>query len=114
MSSTAKQTLIDSQALTATTAGSSFAAPPRGDHHVGFFKATSVNGATTVTAKIQHSPNGVDWYDLATFNNLVGVAGSQVIDITAGVLPNLRGHVTLAGVTLAATVLIEIYYRERA
>lgn len=115
MASTAKQTLIDSQAITAaSTTGTTFGMPGRSDYHVGFLKATSVNAATTVTAKIQHSPNGTDWFDLVTFTNIVGTAGSEVVNITAGVLPNIRGTVTLAGATKAATILVEIYSRERS
>ena len=115
MASSAKQTLMDSQALTAASnSGTSFSLSARSDFHVAFFKATAVNAATTVTAKIQHSPNGVDWFDLVSFAALAGVAGSEVVQITVGILPQVRASVTLAGVTKAATVLIEIYHRERS
>jgi hypothetical protein len=113
MSSNAKQTLMN-ESLTASADGDSFNLPGRGDSHIAFLKAENVNGATTVNAKIQHSPNGVDWFDLASFAALAGVNGSEVVNITAHVLPQLRASVTLVGATQEADALIEIYFRERS
>lgn len=114
MASNAKQTLMDNETLSATTAGSSFNLIGRSDRHVGFIKAANVNAATTVTGVIQHSPNGIDWFTLATFAAIAGAAGSEVVNITAGVLPNVRANVTLAGATQAADVTMDIYFRERS
>lgn len=113
MGSNGKQVLM-SETLSATKVGSSFNLVGRSQEHVAFLKAENVNGATTVTGKIEHSPNGVDWFDLASFTALVGVAGSEVVNITAGVLPNIRANVTLAGATQAADLTVEIYFRERS
>ena len=44
----------------------------------------------------------------------LGAAGSEVVNITAGVLPNVRANVTLAGATQAADVTVDIYFRERS
>jgi hypothetical protein len=114
MPSSGKQTLMDNESLTATTVGASFNLPGRSDSHVAFLKAANTNGATTVTGKIEHSPNGVDWFDLATFAALVGVNGSEVVNLTIGVLSQVRANVTLAGATQASDVTVELHYRERS
>ena len=114
MASNAKQTLMDNETLSATTAGGSFNLVGRSQEHVAFIKAANVNGATTVTGFIEHSPNGVDWFTLASFAALVGTDGSEVVNISVGVLPQVRANVTLAGATQAADVTVDIYFRERS
>lgn len=114
MSSNGSQVLMDNETLSATTVGSSFGLVGRSQEHIGFIKAVNVNAATTVTGKIQHSPDGVNWFDLASFGAIAGADGSSIINLTVGVLPNLRANVTLAGATQAADVTVAMYYRERS
>jgi hypothetical protein len=113
MSSNGKQVLMN-ETLSATKAGSSFNLVGRSQEHVAFLKAENVNAATTVTGKIEHSPDGTNWFDLATFAAIAGVAGSEIVNITVGVLPNVRANVTLAGGVQAADLTVEVYFRERS
>lgn len=113
MASNGQQVLMN-EALTATEVGESFNLPGRTDAHIATLIATGVNGATTVTAKIEHSPDGSNWFDLANFAGLAGVDGTELINVTNGVLPNVRANVTLAGAAQAATVKVSINYRERS
>jgi len=113
VASNGKQTLME-EALAASKNGESFNLPGRSDGHVAFLDATLVNGATTVTAKVQHSPDGVNWFDLVSFGALAGVDGNEVVNIAVGVLPQLRANVVLAGGTQIATVKVEVFFRERS
>ena len=113
MSSNGKQELM-SETLSATKVGSSFNLVGRSDSHVAYIKAENVNGATTVTGKIQHSPDQINWFDLASFAAIAGVAGSEVVNLTAHVLPNVRANVTLAGGVQTADVTVDIYFREKS
>lgn len=114
MSSSGSQTLMENETLSATKVGDHFSLPPKSQEHVAVLKAANVNGATTVTGKVEHSFNGVDWFDLANFAALVGVAGAEVINITVGVLSQIRANVTLAGGTQAADVTVGVHYREKS
>lgn len=110
MASVSRIELLPSTALTATATGDSKVLEIGSANFVGWLKATGVNGATTIAAKIQHSANGTDWVDLVAFTNLVGVAGFEVKQITDNVLLYVRTVVTLSGGTQAATVLVSLYH----
>ena len=114
MPSSGVQNLMDNETLSATKVGGSFSPVPRSQEHVAFLKAQNVNGATTVTVLVEHSPNGNDWFTLATFAALGGVDGSEIINISVGVLPQVRANVTLAGGTQAADVTVSLFYREKS
>jgi hypothetical protein len=114
MASNGSQVLMDNETLSATTVGNSFNLVGRSQEHVAFIKAENVNGATTVAGKVEHSPDGTNWFDLATFGNIVGTSGSEVVNLTVGVLPNVRANVTLSGATQAADVTVSVFYRERS
>lgn len=119
MSASNKIVLYSAQALTAASNTSTAqAAEVKFADFVGFIKTTATNGATTVTAKIQHSPNGSDWFDLVSFTALVGVNGSEEKEVLISgggsprnsVFPQVRASVALAGATKASTVTIELYH----
>jgi len=109
MASTQKNILENGTTIVATGVGTKQSTKDRSDKFIGFLKATNVNAATTLDVKIQHSPNGTDWFDLATFAQLVGVNGQEAIQITVSVFPNLRGDYTLVGATQSADILLELY-----
>ena len=117
MASTHVKTFYAAEALTAASSNSSGTNPhqvlAKDGCFIGFFKAASVDAATTVSAKIQHSPNNVEWYDLITFTDLVGASGDQHISVnsvTTHVFQHIRGVVELAGATLAATCTIQLFF----
>lgn len=102
--------LLMSGAQTASTNGEAKILELYSAAFVGFSKATGVHADTTLDTKIQHSANGSDWVDLCTFNQLVGVNGYDVEQITVNVLPYVRAVSTLAGTTQQATVEIALYF----
>ncbi|MDO3651403.1 hypothetical protein, partial [Nocardia mangyaensis] len=70
-------------------------------HHkfVGVLKISSVNSGTMIDAKIEHSYNGEDWFDLMIFDQF-STPNSQIIYLSEqdiNVLPHVRGNVTLSG-----------------
>lgn len=116
MASVSKLALING-ALTATTNGDKKATQSRSKKFIGYLKCTAINGATTLTGKIEHSPDsGTNWYTVCTFNALVGVVGTQVIHESAftvanqGIFPHVRGVATLAGVAQTATVQLDLWF----
>lgn len=110
MASVSRIELLPSTALTATNTADAKVLEIGSVNFIGWLKATGVNGATTVAAKIQHSANGTDWVDLVSFTSLVGVNGFESKQITDNVLLYVRSVVTLSGATQAATVLVSLYH----
>lgn len=110
MASVVRVQLVSS-ALTATETGSGVSLEPASQAFVGWLRVSAINGATTLNAKIQHSADKSNWVDLVSFTALVGVTGTEAKEITfAGVLPFVRGVVTLAGATQTATVDLALYH----
>lgn len=103
--------LFSVEAMTAATnSGSALALAPSDDDFLAYIKCTAVNGATTVSGKIQHSPDGSDWIDLVAFADQVGSGSSEVKTVSGPVFKHIRGFVGLAGVTKAATVTMELHH----
>lgn len=113
MASTSKLTLV-SAALTADNTSLSQSLPPESKKHIAWLKVSANNGTTTVAAKIQHSPNGTDWIDFATFTNIVNTTGSQAIHEASfavanqALFPNVRSVVDLTGAS--ATVEVSLWF----
>ncbi len=72
MASTQRITLFNATALSAaSTDAEKVSLPTRARSPIGYLTVDNANPATTVTAKIQHSPNGTaGWTDLVTFTPL--------------------------------------------
>jgi len=69
----------------------------------------SVHADSTIDMKIQHSPDGVDWYDLLIFNQVVGVDGKQLKKMDSSVR-YLRAVLTIAGTTKSVIPVLNLYY----
>jgi hypothetical protein len=116
MASSSRLSLVNG-ALTATTTGDPVSLSGCSKKFVGYIYASAVGAGTTVTGKIQHSPDKTNWFDLVTFTALVAV-GSELKPESAfatanmPVLPNIRSVVTLAGGALTTTVRIDLYFDE--
>ena len=110
MASNQKKPLIAEAALAADKTGTSVALGSRSKSFIGWIKAANVHAATTITAKIQHSPDGTNWKDVVSFTNIVGAASTEEKQITANVFGQVRGLVTLAGATKLADVYVDIWF----
>jgi hypothetical protein len=111
MASVQNQILQASTALTAATTNGTGVSLGVGDtDFCTFINVSACNGATTVAAKIQHSPDNSNWVDLVSFTSIVGATGTECKDITVHVMPYVRSVVALSGVTKAATVSIHLFY----
>jgi len=113
MASTQRTIVLASTALTvATTNGASLSVSPRSKKCIGYLVVSSPNGATTVAAKIQHSPDGVNgWTDFLTFTTTgAGVVANEVkLPVSDVLLPHIRAVVVLGGVTKIATVSVDLF-----
>jgi len=118
MASTQRFALVDATALAAaSTDGERLSLPTRARTPIGYLVVKNANGATTVTAKIQHSPDGVlGWTDLISFTaTSAGAAANEVKVPTAGsLLPYVRAQVVLGGATKLADVLVALYVENHA
>lgn len=104
MASVDKMILLES----AVTAGSADSAVSTLEGHMKDLIATivcSVFTSGTIAAKIQHSHNGTNWFDLVSFAALTGT-GSELKNITVPALGQLRVN-TSGGV---GTLKIELAY----
>jgi hypothetical protein len=114
MASTSKLQLVSQAAAAADIAGVSQAVATRTRSFIAYQKLTALHAATTVVGKIQHSPDGTDWFDLAAFTSYAGSSGpasSETKQITDNVYPYVRGVATITGSTKLATVVIELHYQ---
>lgn len=81
---------------------------------VGYLKATN-NGGTlpTLDAKIQYSPDCINWFDLGTFTQVTTVASLQnfhYTSATTGMFRCVRGVATLAGTNPDYDIDIKLYH----
>ncbi|MBR9701037.1 hypothetical protein GOV11_04185 [Candidatus Woesearchaeota archaeon] len=97
-----------SEALTASKTTAKISLGPRQKAFIGWLDISANDGSTTVDAKIQHSPDGTNWVDLATFTQVVNLTGQEALQITDSIFVNVRSVVTLAG-TPSATVKVQLW-----
>ena len=105
--------LLISEALTGNKNSEKFNLETNSDKFIVTIDATAVNAATTVSAKLQHSHDGSNWFDVVSFTNIVGVEGHEAKQVTDNLLPYVRASVTLAGATKAATVKVMLWFDKR-
>lgn len=84
-------------------------------HHkfVGVVKTENTDNNTKVNAKIQHSFNGTDWFDLIDFGTINGSDTSRIVYLSESnihVLPYLRGYITMSGSTVLSDVTLHLFY----
>lgn len=108
MASVEKRTLM-SRALTATANGDSVGLELGYGSFIAHLAVSAINAATTVNAKIQHSPDGSNWYDVESFAAVAGSAATEAKAITGPLFPQVRAVATLTGVTQAATVAVDLF-----
>lgn len=110
MASVGKVSIYSSQALTATTTSSAMSMDQRWQKLFGYIKCTALGAGTSLAVKIQHSPDGTNWFDWVSFTALVA-AGSEIkyptLDIVA---PQIRVVATFTGGTTTGTVTVELFY----
>lgn len=118
MASTQRASLLNVTGLAAaSTDGEKQSLPTRARNHIGYLVVANPNGATTVAAKIQHSPDGINaWTDLITFTTTgAGVSAKEVIVPTSDrLLPYVRAQVVLGGATKLADVSVDLYVENYA
>lgn len=115
MASSINKTLFNAAALTATSTSEKQQIQAGDIDFIGVLVATDTHADTTVDAKIQHSHDGVTWFDLITFTQLTD-NGSEVKQLSTATLPKpavlqfVRGVATLAGATQESTVTLHLYF----
>lgn len=118
MASTQRVTLYSATGLSATsTDGEKVSLPTRARNPIGYLVVANANGATTVTAKIQHSPDGVvGWTDLIAFTATSAGAAANEVKLPSSVLmlPYVRAQIVLGGATKLADVSIDLYVENYA
>jgi len=109
MASTSKLAL-SSAAITTTTTSAAKSLESNATAFIAFIDVSVQGGASTTTAKIQHSPDGNRWIDLASFTPVVNTTGFEAVQVTVGVFPNIRSVVTMSGATPTATVAVSLWF----
>lgn len=113
MASTQKMDLFPSAASVSVAAvnGETMSLPPRAKQLIGHINVSAINAATTVTALIQHSPDGIKWYTYLAFTAIAAAINSEAIyPANQPVFPYVRSTFTLTGGTKSATVDIKLYF----
>lgn len=75
----------------------------------GFIHVTALGAGTTLTAKIQHSKDGVLWFDLVSFS-AISATGGQLVAATVACLPKARATFSFSGGTTTCTAEVELWY----
>ena len=70
------------------------------------FAKTAAGAAGNTTVTIEHSPDSVNWFTLASIPVIAGV-GANKVDITTPAFANIRSSSVLTG---TADVTVEVYY----
>lgn len=109
MASASKKILFN-KVQTATENGVATSIGPKAKSFIGYVKLTG-RGQGDYTAKIEHSPNGSDWYEVAAFAQLTA-DGTEVKQITTNIFPNIRAQSTVANGPGDGTLLVELWYDE--
>jgi len=113
MASNQQTVLFPATALTATTTGSAVVLVPRSKRIYGYLVVTGPSGTVIVTAKIQHSPDGVNgWTDWLAFTaTAAGATANEVKLPTTSdfILPYARAVFTLTGAVTTCTASMFIY-----
>lgn len=112
MASTQQTILFPATALTATTTGSAVALVPRSKRIIGYLVVSSPSGTVIVTAKIQHSPDGVNgWTDWLSFTATSAGATANEVKLPTSdfILPYARAVLTLTGAVTTCTASMFIY-----
>jgi hypothetical protein len=113
MASVSKLTL-DSGVHTASRTSESKALPETAKKFIGWLNVSTNNGATVIDAKIQHSPDNVNWIDFCTFTTVTNTTSKQAKHESSfavanqGLFPNIRSVITQTGVL--ATVEVSLWF----
>jgi hypothetical protein len=113
MASDQKKNLITVLAASSNPVSAQLNMAPRSHQLIAHIVAANVNAATTIAAKIQHSPDKIHWYDYITFTNIVGAAGFQALPTTSrdlAVFAYVQAVVVLTGATKLADITVDIWY----
>lgn len=111
MAAVIKQELFNQPGVTAIQAGQAISTGPHWREFVGYMKVSNISGTLpSFTGKIQHSPDGVEWFDLVIFASKT-TNSSEVASISVNVLPKVRGIISdVGGTGPSATVQIDLFH----
>jgi len=115
MASAYKVVLNESAVVAASANTTAKSLTSRLDSFVGFFKLSG-RTAGDYTVKIQHSPNGSDWFDVVSFTAPPSADGqnfSELKQITTNILGQVRANLVVANGPGDGTVLVELWYDEK-
>lgn len=107
-----KSILLNAQALTADANSDPVLFNKSITNVIGYLKVTGGAVGTTTDVDIEVSDDNVTWHSLKSFTQITGATGSEAIQFnntTEHFLKYARASVDL-GVTLQATVTVELYY----
>jgi hypothetical protein len=108
--------VLSSKASTTTVTGDAQSLQGNCGSFIGWLNVSVQGGASSATAKIQHSPDGTNWIDLCTFAAVTNTTGVQAVHqgdagfLKQQVFPSVRAVVTMAGVTPTATVEVSLWF----
>ena len=115
MASISKLTLTSAALTAVTTDSDAKSLQNKCQKFIAWVNVTVCDAATTVSAKLQHSPDKLIWVDVVSFTNIVGTTGSEAkheasFTGVGALFPNIRAVTTLAGATKAATVEVSLWF----
>jgi hypothetical protein len=93
MASSAPLRLLKESALDSDKTGAAASLPPQSNSHVGVLIVNNQAGAN-IDVKIQHSPDGINWIDKASFATATA-NGVEVIAIADPLLGSVRAVATV-------------------
>jgi hypothetical protein len=111
MASVQKLRLLEKAAAAADQTGAAQSLLPKSGNFIGVIRTVNQNGATTVTAKIQHSPDGTNWADYIAFTAINATSGFEVKHPTnQPILPHVRAIATVTGATKLADIYVDLFF----
>jgi hypothetical protein len=116
MASVSKIQLLNGSTVTATAAGASKTLEM---YQTNFIAQLKLAGRTqgTYNVKLQHSPDGVTWFDLVSFTEVAAGATAdevkQIAPSTTSVLPHIRAYTTVTVAVGDAEVEVNLFFDRR-
>jgi len=109
MASNGREVLHKEIGLSAAVTGGSKSLPASSTSFAGILDVRNSAGSG-YTVKIQHSPNGINWFDLGTFVKVAG-DGAEILSLSEPIMTQVRTDIS--GVAGTCDIIVDIRYDKR-
>lgn len=104
---------LSSGAISGNTNGTAYSLEGLQVDYAGLLKLSAIGAGTTLTAKIQTSPDNSTWIDWITFTATTSGSAAETIRATTFGMTYVRATFSFAGGTTTCTATVDLFYDKR-